>query len=262
MTWIFTWLVQAKQRFRSMFARRYPRSVRGGSEALCILEDQVGYRFRDEDLLIRALKHRSYAYARNEHSTDSNERLEFLGDAVLDLIVTEHLYRTFGEKREGELTQIKSLVVSKRILSRKAEEIGLGNHVFLSDAEELAGGRRRMSILGDAYEAMLGAMYLDGGLTAVRRFVHRNLLRDLESFIADERYVNYKSMLLEWTQREGKGHPSYRVTGEEGPDHRKIFTVEVTIQGKRLGEGEGRSKKKAQQMAAREALRRLAVEGS
>lgn len=260
MIWILTWLIQAKQLLRSMFARGYPRSTRDIPETLRELETRFGYRFRDVNLLVRALKHRSYAYACNE-GTDSNERLEFLGDAVLDLIVTEHLYRTFREKREGELTQIKSLVVSKRVLWRKAEDIGLGSYVFLSDAEELAGGRRRMSILGDAYEAILGAIYLDGGLRPVRRFVHGNLLGDLESFITDERYVNYKSMLLEWTQREGRGHPSYRVTGEEGPDHRKTFLVEVTIQGKCFGEGQGRSKKKAQQMASREALRRLGVEG-
>lgn len=260
LAWISTQLIRTKRFLDSVFARIYPRPARGIPEAFCELEGRFGYHFRDANLLIRALKHRSYAYARDEDGVDSNERLEFLGDAVLDLIVTEYLYRTFGKKREGELTQIKSLVVSKSILSRKAEEIGLGDHVFLSDAEELAGGRRRVSILGDAYEAILGALYLDGGLRVVRRFVHRTLLRDLELFIADERYINYKSMLLEWTQREGRGHPSYRVAGEEGPDHRKMFTVEVAIQGKRVGRGQGQSKKKAQQMAAKRALRRLAVE--
>ena len=223
------------------------------------LQEKLGHTFSDTALLKQALKHRSYVYAVDEESVASNERLEFLGDAVLDLIVTEALYRRFPLKREGELTQIKSLLVSKVVLAQKSRELGLGQYLYLSKEEDFAGGRNRTSIIGDAVEALLGAVYLDGGLKAAERFVKRTILSDIEEIISNGNYLNFKSTLLEHTQSEGRGHPRYLVNSEEGPDHRKVFTVEVLIGGERMGTGQGRSKKEVQQMAAKGALAKLGV---
>ncbi len=219
----------------------------------------MGYIFSDPALLTQALKHRSYVYTIDEESIESNERLEFLGDAVLDLVVTENLYRRFQKKREGDLTQIKSLLVSKVILAQKGRDLGLGDYLYLSNEEDLAGGRDRTSIIGDAFEALLGAIYMDGGLKAAERFIQRTLLFNAKEIISNGEYLNFKSLLLEHTQSEGQGHPRYLVNSEEGPDHRKVFTVEVVIGGDRMGLGRGRSKKEAQQMAAKEALKELGI---
>ena len=186
--------------------------------------------------------------------------MEFLGDAVLDLVVTEHLYRRFENKREGDLTQIKSLLVSKVILAEKGRAIGLGEFLFLSKEENLAGGRNRTSIIGDAFEALLGAIYLDGGLESVDAFVTHVLLKDIDEILSNGNYLNFKSVLLEHTQGEGQGHPRYLPRSEEGPDHRKIFSVEVLIGGNKMGTGQGRSKKEAQQMAAKDALQNLGIQ--
>ena len=223
------------------------------------LQEVIGYRFKNTALLLQSLKHRSHVYAKDESGIHSNERLEFLGDAVLDLLVTEHLYRKFRRKREGKLTQIKSMLVSRAALAWKAREIGLGRYIFLSREEEESGGRNRSSIVSDAYEALLGAVYLDGGLEETRRLVSDQLLKDMNRIILNHDYLNFKSALLEHAQSEGWGHPKYYVNSEEGPDHKKVFTVEVTVRGENLGAGRGRSKKEAQQMAAKEALERLGV---
>ena len=143
------------------------------------LQQRIGYRFADEGLLLRALKHRSYVHTRDENVVESNERLEFLGDAVLSLAVGEYLYRAFPNQREGELTRLKSMAVSRSALSRKARQIGLGKYLLLSPPERQAQGRAQPSIAGDAYEALLGAIYLDGGLEAVTRFLEPQLLKDI-----------------------------------------------------------------------------------
>ncbi len=234
-------------------------SASGGDDRPVELEDRLGYSFSDPALLVQALKHRSYVYTVDGEGIESNERLEFLGDAVLDLVVTEYLYRRFQRKREGDLTQIKSLLVSKVVLAEKGRELGLGQYLYLSNEEALAGGRSRTSIVGDAVEAVLGAIYLDGGLEAVQEFVLRRLLSSVEEIVNNGDYLNFKSILLEYTQAEGRGHPRYLVDSEEGPDHQKVFTVEVLIEGDRMGLGRGRSKKEAQQMAAKEAFKRLGV---
>jgi len=223
------------------------------------LQDKLRYTFSHPDLLMQAMKHRSYVYAIEEGSISSNERLEFLGDAVLDLIVTEYLYREFHNKREGELTQIKSLLVSKVVLAEKSRALGLGEYILLSKEEIQSGGRNRTSIIGDAFESLLGAIYLDGGLEAARGFVHRVLLCDTADILANGNYLNFKSVLLEHTQSEGRGHPRYLVNAEDGPDHQKMFSVEVLINGNRIGIGQGRSKKEAQQMAAKDALHHLGL---
>jgi len=225
-----------------------------------MLERELDYRFNDPDLLEEALSHRSFVGVHGEDRLESNERLEFLGDAVLDLIVAHELFRRFPDKSEGELTELKSLLVSRPTLQRTARNLGIGGALLLSENEEATGGRTRPSILADALEAVFGAIYLDGGYEAVRRIVVRRLIRELPTVTRTPGYGNYKSILLEYIQRQKAGRLVYRTKKEEGPDHDKIFTVEVLLDGYALGEGEGDSKKQAQQEAARAALAELGVE--
>ncbi len=223
------------------------------------MEYLIGYRFKDPLLLVQALKHRSYAYIYDEGEESSNERLEFLGDSVLNLVVTDYLYAKLPSEKEGKLSQLRSLLVSKKFLSSKAKEIGLGNYLLLSEAESASGGRQRTSILSDTMEALIGAIYLDGGFDRAEHFLRKCVLKDINRLIRDEKFVNYKSMLLEYTQGKHGKQPEYSVRSEEGPEHRKVFTVDAYLDGKRLGIGRGESKKEAQQMAAKEALRKLRV---
>ena len=222
------------------------------------LESRLGYRFKNENLLVKALKHRSYVYA--EEGRDrlaSNERLEFLGDAVLELLVTEFLFRRFEDQGEGELTQMRSQLVSRPVLAQQAEHLGVGTFVLLSVDERGANGGQRPSILCDTLEALIGAIYLDGGLEAARAFVQRAVLADFRQIVQQDSTFNFKSKLLEYAQSMGNGPPRYLVHAEEGPDHDKLFSVEVSITGQRLGWGQGRSKKEAQQRAAKDALESL-----
>lgn len=188
---------------------------------------------------------------------DSNERLEFLGDSVLGLVTSEYLYRENPTEHEGQLTKTKSLLVSKAILSRRALAMGLGRFVLMSHSEVESGGRQRLSILADAFESVVGAVYLDQGFEAARAFIHRWLLRDSSEIVADKRHTNYKSHLQEYVQSTFHTHPVYRIRGEAGPDHSKHFQVEVMVGKRVLGEGRGRNKKEAEQAAARDALERL-----
>ncbi|MFH1144481.1 MAG: ribonuclease III [Candidatus Eisenbacteria bacterium] len=210
--------------------------------------------FRDPRFLQRALTHRSYLGGEEAHGPESNERLEFLGDAVLELIVIEYLFQRFPLDREGELTQKKSVLVSRSVLADRAEYLGLGRYVLLSEAERDAGGSERRSILADAFEAVLGAIYLDRGLEEARRFVERWVLAQADRILRDTEKQNFKSILQESVQARLRVHPRYRVMSETGPDHEKLFTVEVVVRGSVLGRGMGRNKKEAEQQAAREAL--------
>jgi ribonuclease-3 len=236
-----------------------PTQAKTGDEEVKLAEFQsyLGLRFERPILLRKALTHRSYLQGNGDNVELSNERLEFLGDSVLELIVNEHLYRCYPGKREGDLTKMKSLLVSRGVLARRARAINLGTFVLLSEAEQEAGGRRRTSILADTYEAVLGAIYLDRGFEAARMFVEHNLLSDAEKILSDRAHTNYKNILQEHVQAEYKTHPRYRTSSEEGPDHEKIFTVEVNVHGKSFGEGRGTNKKQAEQEAARSALARL-----
>jgi ribonuclease-3 len=217
-------------------------------------ERVIQYKFRDAALARQALTHRSFLHATPERSSESNERMEFLGDSVVGLVVNEFLYRKFTKLREGELTKMKSLLVSRVILSRTAKTLGLGKFVLLSEAEHGSGGRDRASILADTLEGVIGAVYLDGGLEPARRLTERLLLREVHEILSDANLANYKSMLQEYVQGEFKSHPQYRISSEMGPDHEKVFTVEVVVNGKTLGRGHGNNKKEAEQEAARDAL--------
>lgn len=221
------------------------------------LEAKLNYKFQDKTLITQALKHRSFLSVTNEARLLSNERLELLGDAVLGMVVTEFLYRRFPTKAEGELTAIKSLMVSRKILARVATQIELGKFILLNDAEEKAGGRNRHSIIADAFEAIIGAIYLDGGLETVIEFIRKKLLVRTDKVIVEEQNRNFKSMLLEYSQSKNLGLPQYVVSDEEGPDHEKLFTIEVLVNNEVLGIGKGNSKKKAEQVSAKNALKKL-----
>jgi ribonuclease-3 len=213
------------------------------------------YKFKDPELARQALTHRSYLHSQPEKGAgESNERMEFLGDSVVGLVVNEFLYRKFTSLREGELTKMKSLLVSRVILSRTAKVMGLGGYILLSEAETGSGGRDRASILADTLEGVIGAVYLDGGLEPARRLTERLLLRQVHEILSDANLANYKSMLQEYVQGEFKTHPQYRISSEIGPDHEKVFTVEVVVNQKVLGRGHGNNKKEAEQEAARDAL--------
>lgn len=223
--------------------------------SLSELENILGYRFQNSEHLVMALSHRSYVNSqRTDKKMESNERLEFLGDSVLNVIVTDFLYHEYPDKEEGRMSKMKSLVVSSKVLGLCAEKWRLGDFILLSRSEEKSGGRKRLSILADAYEAVLGAVYLDGGLEAARKLIHGSLMEIMDEVLGDEELANYKSKLLEYTQSRGLGIPSYEVIEETGPEHQKNFVVGVFVQNREWGRGRGSSKKSAEQAGARAAL--------
>ncbi len=241
------------------------RKRRGGSGVFSppiqrVLDDfqgRLGIRFHDQTLLRQALTHRSYLGSNGHDPRLSNERIEFLGDAVLELAVIEYLFQRYPEDREGSLTKKKGLLVSREVLAHCAEWMELGDFVLLSEAERESGGGGRASILADTFEAVIGAIHLDLGLDEARRFVHERLLAHAESLLEDQALSNYKSLLQEQVQARFKTHPRYRVVTESGPDHLKLFTVEVSVRGTLLGRGQGHNKKEAEQKAARDGLNHI-----
>ena len=220
------------------------------------LERRIDYRFRRPELLLNALKHRSYADTSGEKRIQSNERLEFLGDAVLDLVVSEHYFKSKSGGDEGALTGIKSTIVSGPVLAAQARKIELGSYILLSENEARSGGRDRDSILEDTFEALIGALYLDGGLKAARKFIQRFLISSTKEILGEGSLHNYKSELLEYAQAHGLEQPTYHVLEESGPDHDKTYLIEVRIGEDALGTGSGRSKKEAEQHAAAEGMRK------
>jgi ribonuclease-3 len=231
----------------------------GAQEARVLTEfcRQYNLPFKDLTLLKLALTHRSYLSVTGQGPRESNERLEFLGDSVLGLVTSEYLYRRHPDEHEGQLTKTKSLLVSKAILSRRALRIGLGRFVLMSHSEVESGGRQRLSILADAFESVIGAVYLDQGFEPARAFIHRHLLAESDAITSDKRHTNYKSHLQEYVQNSFRTHPVYRIRSEYGPDHSKHFMVEVMVGKRTLGEGRGHNKKEAEQAAARDALEKV-----
>ena len=217
------------------------------------LEGLIGERISDESLYRRALRHRSVLRS-SGGMTRSNERLEFLGDAILGAVVADHLYRHFADADEGFLTRLRSKLVNRRSLARCATRIGLGKHLEISENMDRTDGRSNSSILSDAFEAIVGAIYLDLGLEQASRFIHRTLLRETDLEQLAELRDNYKSLLLEYCQARSWTQPVYDVVEEEGPDHDKRFTVGVRVNGKVVGRGTAGSKKEAEQIAAGTAL--------
>lgn len=221
------------------------------------LQNKINYRFQNEKLLYTALIHTSFANENGIPHYKNNQRLEFLGDAVLDLIVSEELFKEFPRYPEGDLTKIRAMVVCEAKLAEKARMINLGDHLFLGKGEEATGGRSRSSVLADAFEALIGAIYLDGGYESVKKFIKNYLMDDAFKIGAEKDFKDYKTALQELVQNNFKKNIEYIIYKEEGPDHRKIFYVSVILNNRELGRGKGRSKKEAEQMAAREALKRL-----
>ena len=224
---------------------------------LGVLEAKLGYSFRDRNLLINALLHRSHIHVTGQDREQSNERLEFLGDAVLGMVVNERLFHQFPERSEGDLTKMKSLLVCGVRLSEVAVTFDLGIHIRMSRSEAATGGRQRSSILADTTEAIIGAVYLDGGLAPAAAVIERIVLAGSDKILARRSLRNYKSRLQEMIQARFKTPPRYKVLEVTGPDHDRLFKVVVKINGKGMGEGEGRNKKSAEQSAAREALSRI-----
>ncbi len=223
------------------------------------LELAIGYQFNNPQLLVDALVHRSYLPIKeNSNSSQrSNERMEFLGDSVLSLVVNHFLYNRYPEKSEGELTKMKSVIVSKQILSDHAKKHNIGSFIFLSDNAQKAGVSEVDSVLADTLEAIFGAVFLDGGFKSASRCIRGFFLTDLGEIVYNEDNVNYKSLLQEYIQALHKIPPRYRVFSTHGPDHAKEFGVEVSVRGTILGKGRGKTKKLAEQEAAREAYRKL-----
>jgi ribonuclease-3 len=222
------------------------------------IETRIEYRFRDRGLLEHALTHKSRAAEDVSGGVADNESLEFLGDAVLGLIVADALFRQYPNYDEGQKSKIKASIVSTYALARQAEQIQLGEHLILGRGEEKTGGRFKQALLADAYEALIAAIYLDGGLEAAVTFLHREM-RDAIDAGAERNFVgqDYKSALQERVQALGRPLPEYRVAGEAGPDHRKTFSIDVVVGGEVLGSASGKAKKEAEQEAARLALERL-----
>lgn len=218
------------------------------------LEIKLGYSFIDRSFLRNALLHRSHVHVTGQDRERSNERLEFLGDAVLGLVVNEDLYQKFPDRSEGDLTKMKALLVCGARLSEVAGQVDLGVHIRMSRSEAATGGRTRSSILADTTEALIGAVYLDGGLEPARAVIQRIVLVSSDQVLARRSLRNYKSRLQELIQARHKSPPRYRVLEVDGPDHDRLFKVSVTFGGRALGMGEGRNKKTAEQNAAREAL--------
>lgn len=218
------------------------------------LEERIGYQFQNPQLLVEALTHPSVAHEKQRKQFD-NQRLEFLGDAVLQLVITEHLFARYGEAGEGRLTTRRSRLVSRESLKVRATGLDLGRHLLMGRGEEASGGRRRDSTLGDAFEALLGAIYLDSDLGTVRRFILEEMKDDLERLEEEPLEVNPKGQLQELLQAISPRSPSYEVLSQEGREHERIFRVRVVWEGLVLGEGGGRSKKLAESAAALAALK-------
>ena len=225
--------------------------------ALAGLCRALGIQFNNLKLLHQALVHTSYANEAKGAGCSHNERLEFLGDAVLDLIVSSYLFSQCPHLPEGDLTKARAQVVCEPTLARRAAKIALGGYLLLGKGEALSGGRERISILADAFEAVIGAVYLDAGFKSAAKFVLKQLEEDLHSVEQGDYFRDYKTLLQEIVQRNNESKAIYEVVSERGPDHDKLFEVSVTINHERLGSGWGKSKKEAEQKAAQEALLKM-----
>ena len=219
------------------------------------LEEAIGSHFQNISLLQNALAHSSYANERWHNSLLSNERLEFLGDSILGMLVAEYLYRSFPDRPEGELTRMRADMVCEKTLAKVANEIHLGEHLLLGHGEEQGGGRTRDSILADAVESVIAASFLDGGIQAAKKFIQTFIL--VEVPVSQLHNMDYKTKLQELVQQKKNQVLTYHLLAETGPDHDKHFEVAVALNGTEVGRGDGRSKKRAEQEAARLAIAKL-----
>lgn len=218
------------------------------------LEGRIGYRFSDRQLLTRAMTHSSYANEHRLNKLECNERLEFLGDSVLEVVSSDFLYHKYPDKPEGDLTKIRASIVCEPTLAYCAEDIELGNYLLLGKGEEATGGRGRASVVSDAMEALIGAIYLDGGFANAKEFIHRFILNDIEH---KQLFYDSKTILQEMVQSRQAEALSYEILKEEGPDHNKSFEVCAKIGDTEIGRGMGRTKKAAEQVAAYNGILKL-----
>lgn len=221
---------------------------------LSILENTIKYTFKDESLLKQALCHSSYANESKARELVCNERMEFLGDSVLSLVVSEYLFSRYPDLDEGGLSSIRREIVDSESLAAYARKIGLGQYLLLGHGEEQSGGRDKQKNLEDAFEALIAAIYLDGGFGSAKNFVLSFAVDSVNSIVSHHRFSDPKSMLQEIVQRGGGEPPRYVITGESGPDHSKVFECDVLIDNNVMGHGRGSSKKEAEKMAAEHAL--------
>jgi len=228
------------------------------SDTVSEFEQVLGYKFRDRDLLARALTHKSFANERREASSTHNERLEFLGDTVLGFAIGELIYRSFPNLQEGSLSKIKAHLVSASTLSAKGRALGIGRYLRMGAGEARSGGAEKLSLLADGFEAVVAAIYLDGGLPAADAFLKRIFTPDVTGIdIGDLSFQDYKTVLQESAQALGLPLPEYRIVDEYGPDHEKVFVIQVFWNGEAFAYGRGASKREAQRKAAKEALKKL-----
>ena len=220
-------------------------------ENILDFQKQIGYQFQNSDYLMTALTHSSYANEYTLHKIEYNERMEFLGDAVLELVSSDFLYRNYPEMPEGKMSRKRASLVCEPALAYCAREIGLGAHLLLGHGEDLGGGRNRDSILSDALEAVIGAIYLDGGIEAARTFIMNNVLNDIEH---KQLFTDSKTVLQEMLQKDHKEQISYEQTGASGPEHNRTFYVDVLLGDRVIGSGSGRTLKAAGQDAAYHAI--------
>jgi ribonuclease-3 len=227
------------------------------------LQQAIDYRFRDRGLLEHAMTHTSRANEDVSGGVRDNESLEFLGDAILGFVIADILFKDFPELDEGQKSKIKAALVSTSTLARQAERLTVGDHLLLGRGEEKTGGRRKQALLADGYEALIAAIYLDGGIEQARAFIHREFAPLLAEARRDGQIgQDHKSALQEYLQSHDRPLPEYRLAGTLGPDHRKLFQVELSVRGETLSEGTGASKKEAEQEAARLALEKLRIQNS
>ncbi len=226
--------------------------------AILALENKIKYHFADASILFHALSHSSYANEMRMNKEKSNERLEFLGDAVLELVTSEYVYKEYVNLSEGDLTKLRASIVCEQTLSTCARDLQIGQYLFLGKGEDISGGRERDSILSDALEAVIGAIYLDGGFTNAKEFIQNFILADVKN---KDLFFDSKTILQEIIQNEDNSQKlRYKLISEEGPDHNKTFTIAVCIGNDEIGKGTGRTKKAAEQEAAYQAIQKLKKE--
>lgn len=227
------------------------------SKNLADLEDRLGYKFKKKSLLKEAVTHKSYAHEQKKNRLSFNERMEFLGDSVLELIISEYLYKTYPAYTEADLSRTKSYTVQEATLAETAKNINLGEYLLLGKGEEMTGGRKKSSLLADAFEAVLAAIYLDGGYKKARDFVYGHLAHKTDQLAEKNFIFDFKTKLQEVAQAHFGMLPAYIIHKEEGPEHKKTFEVKVFIGSDSLGTGKGKTKKAAAQKAAEAALKKI-----
>jgi ribonuclease-3 len=221
------------------------------------LEDSLGYRFRDKNIFLEALTHKSFFHENPDKADAYNERLEFLGDSVLGFVIVEYLFLSDYKLTESVMAKTKSYLVKESVLSEIANEISLGKYLRLGKGEEVTGGRKKRSLLADAVEALLGAVYIDGGYEKARSLIVRLFKEKIDTIMRSGEFHDFKTELQEKTQLLFSTIPEYKIIRQEGAEHKKLFTIEVYIEGERYGDGTGKSKKEAETLAAKEALQKF-----